>query len=320
VAAPEGDVVKRTASALTSLLLTNRLIDVGARPLTSKEYWPLVRSVDDPAMLLGVGVDALVADLRFPRDLAERIARLLDAGMALAIEVEHLEQQGIAAVSPFDDAYPEVLRQRLRAAAPPVLYVAGPPSLLRGPGTAIVGSRNVSDVGAQVARAAASLVAKHRDVVISGGARGVDQLAMDAALQAGGPVVGVLADTLARRVRNADVRRAVNDQQLCLVTPYKPTAGFSAAAAMGRNKIVYALARSTLVVAADAERGGTWQGAVEALRKRYGHVAVWTGEGAGPGNDLLIEHGAHSVSSLDAPRHGNDLSDTVASEQLNLGV
>lgn len=306
-----------SASALASLLLTNRLTDVGAKALTSKEYWQLLSLVEDPAALLGLDIDALVSGFRLPRDLADRVARLLDAGTGLAIELENLEQQGITAVSPFDDAYPETVRRRLGHGAPSVLYVAGPPSLLHAPGVGIVGSRNVSDAGARVARAAAKLVAREGGVLVSGGARGVDQLAMDAAMESGGTVAGVIADALARRVRKPDVRRALSAERLCLVTPYKPTAGFSAAAAMGRNKIVYALARLTFVVAADAERGGTWQGAVEALRNGYTHVVVWDGEGAGPGNELLAKRGARPVADVNAllARERG-----VWAEQLSLGM
>lgn len=314
------DMVNRSASALASLLLTNRLVDVQAKPLTSGEYWPLVEQVGDPSGLLGLGADALVADLALPDVLAERAARLLDAGTALAIELEQLEQQGIGAVSPFDDAYPHRLRERLGNASPPVLYLAGPADLLRAPGIAIVGSRNVSDAGAEVAAEAARIVARNGDVLVSGGARGVDQLAMNAAFEAAGTVVGVLADALVKRLRQGDTRRAVTSGDACLITPYKPTAGFSVANAMARNKIVYALARTTLVVAADAERGGTWEGAVEALRKRYGEVAVWTGAGGGDGNEQLVRRGARPVDDLHAIIEHHDRSPATKTGQLRLSV
>jgi hypothetical protein len=53
-----------------------------------------------------------------------------------------------------------------------------------------------------------------------------------------------------------------------------------------------------LVVASDEGSGGTWAGATEALTKRLVPVAVWTGEGAGPGNALLVERGAAPVDDL----------------------
>jgi predicted Rossmann fold nucleotide-binding protein DprA/Smf involved in DNA uptake len=64
---------------------------------------------------------------------------------------------------------------------------------------------------------------------------------------------------------------------------------------MGRNKIIYGLARVTVVVASSQGEGGTWAGATEAIRKRYGRVAVWIGPGAGPGNAALVKAGAAPI-------------------------
>src|SRR5207302_2401868 len=130
------------------------------------------------------------------------------------------------------------------------------------------------------------------------GAKGIDRLAMGSALAAGGVAVAVLADSLERTVRDAEIRRMVGEDRLCLCTPYKPTAGFSVANAMGRNKLIYALSQATLVVTSDLEKGGSWAGAQEALRQHTAPVLVWTGEGAGPGNTRLAELGARHVSSV----------------------
>jgi predicted Rossmann fold nucleotide-binding protein DprA/Smf involved in DNA uptake len=68
--------------------------------------------------------------------------------------------------------------------------------------------------------------------------------------------------------------------------------------ALGRNKIIYALAKCTVVVASDHETGGTWAGATEALKNGYGRVASWTGDGAGPGNRALVERNASELANL----------------------
>lgn len=47
------------------------------------------------------------------------------------------------------------------------------------------------------------------------------------------------------------------------------------------------------------ERGGTWSGATEALKHGYGSVAVWRGDGEGPGNGPLQQQGDVPVSRLD---------------------
>jgi predicted Rossmann fold nucleotide-binding protein DprA/Smf involved in DNA uptake len=121
---------------------------------------------------------------------------------------------------------------------------------------------------------------------------------MGAALQSEGVAVGVPAESLMRMTKDAEVRRAVTNGRLCLCTPFKPTASFSVANAMGRNKVIYALSRATLVVASDHETGGTWAGALESLRQSIAPVLVWTGEGAGPGNRVLVERGGQDVSDI----------------------
>jgi predicted Rossmann fold nucleotide-binding protein DprA/Smf involved in DNA uptake len=134
--------------------------------------------------------------------------------------------------------------------------------------------------------------------VVSGGARGIDQASMEAAIAVGGSAVGVLADSLSRQVAKPDVRSAILEGRLCLCTPYKPSAGFSVANAMGRNRLIYALSDLTLVVASDNGRGGTWEGAVEAIRGRLTDVVIWEGAGAGPGNPVLIALSGRSAGSM----------------------
>ena len=201
-----------------------------------------------------------------------------------------LDTAGIAGTTGVDPALADRLAR--------LLYAVGDPALLTGELLGIVGSRNVTDAVAGVARAAAAGAVDAGLGVASGAAKGVDRSAMSTALEAGGTVVGVLADSLARMTRDVEVRRAVADGRLCLCTPYKPTAGFSVANAMGRNKLIYALSRATLVVAADAEQGGTWAGAAEALRRSTAPVIVWTGAGAGTGNALLVGRGATGLDDL----------------------
>jgi predicted Rossmann fold nucleotide-binding protein DprA/Smf involved in DNA uptake len=61
---------------------------------------------------------------------------------------------------------------------------------------------------------------------------------------------------------------------------------------------IYALSTATLVVAAEAEQGGIWAGATEAIRQFTAPVLVWTGGGAGNGNALLAERGATALHQL----------------------
>jgi len=219
-----------------------------------------------------------------------RIDTLVAESAAVAIELEHLESKGIWVSTIVDAEYPARLRE-LGHRAPPTIFGVGDRSLLDGGGVGLVGSRNVSEAGAELARQIATAAARRGLSVVSGGARGVDQVAMNAAYMAGGAVVGVLADSLEKRIKNPDIRRALDSSTTTLITQQRPDSEFSPASAMARNKIVYSLSTITVVVAS-AEKGGTWTGACEALDHSIGGVAVWRGDGEGEGNQALALRGA----------------------------
>ena len=114
----------------------------------------------------------------------------------MAFELDRLDQSGIATLTPFDEGYPERLHASLGSKRPAILHAAGALELLDQPGVGVVGSRNVSREGAEVAKALGRQAASLGLPLTSGAARGVDQLAMSAAFQAGGTVVGVPAHSL----------------------------------------------------------------------------------------------------------------------------
>ncbi len=315
-------MARRDDTSLASLLLSQRLVEVGSSPLKASEYWTTMSTVGDLAQLLGQSVTDLAELLGGDVSLAERIASLQDGATAVAFALEELEQIGVEVVTPVDEGYPARL-ERLGHRAPPILYVAGPIELLDGPGVGVVGSRGVDEAGGEIAREVARAAVRHRHTVVSGGARGVDQLAMAAGLEAGGRVVGVLAENLLRRLREPETRAAILDGSVCLCTPYKPTAGFNVANAMGRNKVVYALSDATVVVASDLKKGGTWAGAHEAIRDRTCDVVVWTGEGAGEGNEKLVAEGGRPLVAVAALFPLSVVECVVATEpadQLTLGL
>ena len=227
------------------------------------------------------------------------VDRRKDDEEPVAFELERLEHSGIRTVTAFDEHYPRRWLDRLGANAPPLVHAAGALELLDAPGLGVVGSRDVSLEGGEVAKEVARCAARRGLPLVSGGARGVGQLAMNAAFDAGGAVVGILAESLSRKLKRPEVRKSVYDGATVMCTPYSPDAPFSAGNAMGRNKLIYAQTELTVAVASDDGTGGTWSGATEALKNGYGTVAVWRGDGEGPGNQILQQRGALPVSSLE---------------------
>jgi predicted Rossmann fold nucleotide-binding protein DprA/Smf involved in DNA uptake len=233
----------------------------------------------------------LVTKLSASSEEANRITRLLERRGSLAIELERLESLGIRVLTRADENYPLRYRERLRDTAPAVLFYAGNRELLGQPGIAVVGSRNVDQVEQDCAAYIGNACAWSGLVLYSGGAKGVDSISLKAALEGRGTAVGILADSLERAIRTPETRAALMRGDLCLVTQYAPNAGFSVGAAMGRNKLIYALADYAVVAASDVEKGGTWAGATEALRAEWVPVFILDYPDMPDGNRALLKKG-----------------------------
>lgn len=291
----------RDQNSLAAVLLVSHLAADGVKPLKASEFWALGDQLcfeEYPGALLGRTEEDLFR-MGLAKDTAGRVVRLLDRATSMAFELERLDQLGVRTLTPFDEGYPPRLVDALGSEAPALLHTAGGPELFHSPGLGVVGSRNVTEEGAEIARELGRRAARLGIPLVSGAARGVDQTAMNGAIESGGAVVGVPAHSLTRTLKKPGVRRAIHEGGALICTPYAPGAPFSVWRAMGRNKLIYGLAEVTVVVAGDAGSGGTWGGAVEALKKGYNRVAVWRGPGEGPGNELLEQKGARPITSID---------------------
>ena len=222
-----------------------------------------------------------------------RLQRLLGRGFLLSQVIERWQARAIWVVSRADAEYPRRLKARLREDAPAVLYGCGDMSLLETGGLAVVGSRHVDDALIDYTMSVGRLAARAGRTLVSGGAKGIDQAAMRGALEAGGKVCGVLADSLEKTTMNREHRNLLLDGQLVLISPYDPSAGFNVGNAMQRNKLIYALADASLVVSSDLNKGGTWAGAIEQLDKlKFVPVFVRSTGESSAGLDALRKKGA----------------------------
>lgn len=288
-----------TAQAQAVLLLTAHLGKAGkseARPLSVQEWsrfalWlrdnalpPELLLSDDSAILLARWTDRTIT--------VPRIVALLGRGGALGLALERWQRAGLWVLTRADPAYPERLKRRLRGDSPPVLFGCGDQGLLNRGGLAIVGSRDAATEAFSVAAQLAREAAAQGLPVVSGGARGIDETAMLAALEGGGTSIGVLADSLLRTATSAKYRNHVMQNALVLISPFNPEAGFDVGTAMARNRYIYCLADGAVVVSSTPNKGGTWAGAIENLKERW--VPLWVSAAAdeASGNPELVRRGA----------------------------
>ena len=274
------------------LLLTAHLSgsdDNGAKPLTTKEWWAFANWLKErdatPEYLLE-NVDEVLGGRADSGGTPERIKRLLDRGSALGLAKDRWAQAGLWWLTSADEDYPARLKKRLGQASPAVLYGCGRRTLLCSGGIAVVGSRDASETDLSWTQACGEAVANAGYSVVSGGARGIDQAAMFGALDKGGTVVGILADSLLRASSSKMYRSHLRSQDLVLISPFNPEAGFTVGRAMQRNKYIYCLSDRALVVHSGI-KGGTWEGAIENMKKQW--VPIWVRQDSdGSGNAALL--------------------------------
>jgi DNA processing protein len=317
-------VARRDGDSLATILLTTRLVDAPAPPLSASDFWQLRAAVDEPGRLLGAAHRDIESLLEGSALDPERIRALLDRATSVALEVERLVTTGVSVVTVFERGYPSALIERLDTGAPALLHVVGDASLMSLDLLGVVGSRDLGEEGGGIAEEAAREAAARGWGVVSGGAPGIDRLAMTAATDADGCAVGMLADALTTVVQEPELRRLVADGHACLATAFPPATRFTPANAMARDELIHGLARRTFVVASDHDTGGTRGGAEEALgRSLRSRVDVWTGPGAGPGNDDLVARGGRPITNVADIFDQTDPDATGLAadpEQLNLGV
>jgi len=295
--------------------------DCSEKPLSLAEYSTLVRWL--------IGVEMRPGDLLQKENISEasmgsgldkqRLESLLGRGVQLGFAVEEWQRNGIWIISRSDIDYPIRYKKHLKDKAPPLLFGVGDRSLLNGGGLGIVGSRNVDQEGEAFTRKVAKQCAENQMPVVSGGARGVDQISMTAALEAGGVTIGVLAENLLKKSVERSARHAIAEGRLLLLSPYHPTARFSVGTAMGRNKLIYGMADYGLVVSAEYKKGGTWTGAEEELKREISlPVFVRVGKNTPLGNKKLLNIGAiPGPESIDRSGFRQQLFDLAAQTLKN---
>ena len=190
-------------------------------------------------------------------------ARLQTALQWLAADDCHL-------VTTDDTNYPPLLNEV--SGAPAVLFVRGDPAALQLPQLAIVGSRNATPGGCELAAAFAAHLCAAGLTVTSGLAEGIDAAAHRAALDAGGTTVAVCGTGLDQvyPAKNLQLANHIAAHG-ALVSEFAPGTPPARENFPRRNRIISGLCIGTLVVEAGARSGAliTARHAVEQGREVF---------------------------------------------------
>ena len=265
------------------------------RNISLQQKQRLLTHFQDPEELYHSS-DAVFERLQLPQSQLEAL-RDKDLTKAERILQECTEKE-IGLLPLTDSAYPERLRNT--PDAPIVLYYKGIlPNWSEVPFIGMVGTRKASAYGLQVAHQIGGQIASSGGFVVSGGAAGGDTAAMQGAMDAGSPVVGVLGcgvDVVYPR-SNRKLFQAIVEKG-CLLSEYPPGTEAISWHFPLRNRIISGLSNGVLVVEAP-EKSGALITARHALEQGR-DVFVVPGNINTPtcvGSNALLQEGAIPVFS-----------------------
>jgi len=186
-------------------------------------------------------------------DVAEAIATW-ESAVDLAGELKRIQEFGCHVLTQNDEQYPELLRQIYDP--PLVLYVKGELTAKDKNAVAMVGSRQTTHYGIEVARKLAYQLGYIGVTVVSGGARGIDTACHQGALMAKGRTVAVLGTgiNIVFPSENAELfERIAANGAIITQFPFNRTADKQTFPI--RNRIVAGMSLGAVVVEANLTSG-----------------------------------------------------------------
>jgi DNA processing protein len=235
--------------------------------------------------------------------LSEKIVEnLIEVRGSISLEKvwQSLQEQGIQVLIWDDPGYPKHLKEIDQP--PPLLYLRGDLELADEWAVAIVGTRRVTHYGRQIAAEVASTLARSGVTVVSGLARGVDAIAHQAALDAGGRSIAVLGSGV-DRIYPPEHRRLADRliERGALISDYAPGTPPEGSNFPPRNRIISGLSLAVVVIEAGAKSGALITASFAADQGR--DVFAVPGNINAPqskGTNRLIQDGAQPLLSAES--------------------
>ena len=213
-------------------------------------------------------------------------------------EWKKLLQENIGLITINDPIYPSALKEIY--SAPAALYIKGELHPQDQLAIAVVGTRRPSPYGQQLTPQITTSLVQNGLTIISGLAYGIDTLAHEAALRAGGRTIAVLGSGLDQKSIYPPTNRKLAEkisQQGAIISEYPLGTPAHKQNFPARNRIISGLSLGILVIEA-AEKSGaliTAQHALEQNREVFAIPgSIYNPNSAGPNN--LIKIGAKLVA------------------------
>ncbi len=238
--------------------------------------------------------------------------------------VEELIAQGYDVLPITHSDYPRLLKDNLKFGAPTLIYTKGNKSLLHEPSIAIVGSRSADAKSLTFTDNVARKAVEENRTVVSGFAKGVDRKALDSTVGANGKSIIVLPQGIMTFGSGfKQYFKHIAQGRVLVMSSFAPRAPWSVEFAMARNPIIYGMA-SEIFVAQSDDKGGTWSGVIDGLRKKRPIYVRYPEKNEKNANLLLIQKGAIAVDNMgNVLSHGTEeqkAPEQLTKEQVDAGI
>lgn len=277
-------------------------------------------------------VDFFDSDTFLNMDLKQDEAMLLKQTKSelsnYAFMVEELLNQGYDIIPITSQEYSPILKANLKYNSPLVLYTKGDKQILQKKSIAVVGSRNANGNSLIFTDNVAKKASAEYKVVVSGFAKGVDKQALDSAIKYKGKSIIVLPQgitTFASGMKKYYKQIIYGD--VLVLSTFHPKSTWSVDLAMARNSIIYGLASEVYAAQSD-EKGGTWSGVCDGLKKKREIFVRVPEKNERCANILLIEKGATPVNidgkhiqiNIHKPKSQSEIKEDIIKFLKNGGV
>lgn len=286
----DGGWIVNEREACVALNMMSRIGPVGVRKL--------IEALGSVQAIFGASRDDLRSARGIGRETAEAIVEQRDA-LDWRGEMERAEREGLRVLTPGDAEYPPSLKQIYDP--PLALYVRGQVETRDRHAVAVVGTRRPTLYGRETTARLTGQLARSGLTIVSGLAEGVDTVAHEAALAAGGRTLAVIGsgmdclypssnEALAERVA---VQGAVLSEFPFGRKPDKTTFPI-------RNRVVSGLSMGVLVTEAGRTSGAliTVRQALDQGRTVFA-VPGRIDSNASQGTNELLKQGAQCVTGVD---------------------
>ncbi len=252
------------------------------KPLSRAAFWKLYHKYND-------SVERLVESDE------EVVKELMKRSGSIAFAIDEITKMGINICTFLDEEFPHRVHDVLKDFCSPMFYTCGNNEINKNRCVGYVGSRNINGDDEKWTQ---NRVAKNINdgfSVVTGGARGIDTVALNSCIENGGQAILFVPDNITAKIRESFIRKNIIDNKILVYSHVSPlavkTRNTFVSSAMERNKYIYAMSKATVVVRSDERKGGTWSGATETLKHKWSVVYVRDNKEYS-GNQSLIKLGA----------------------------